>query len=195
MQVALAPIMRDYLVRFQQSSIRETGRRPLTFLRSPMDEKLVLPGCKRPGYAFWQPIAWPDGKVPLGPRASSFHSTIIEYLSLCQFLEIRFCLPVAPAGSPLSYLFERVFETYKNTELAPPSRAFAEAELYTREHPSWPLAYTMAATCDGGDALLLMLRAEDGQVFIQRADGSSAPLLLKLTVDRLLPKLKFVYEF
>ena len=42
MQTALAPIMRDYLIRFQQTAIKETGRRPLTHLRTPMDEKLVL---------------------------------------------------------------------------------------------------------------------------------------------------------
>ena len=52
MQTALAPIMRDYLIRFQQTAIKETGRRPLTFLRTPLDEKLLLPGCQRPGYAF-----------------------------------------------------------------------------------------------------------------------------------------------
>lgn len=57
MQTALAPIMRDYLIRFQQTAIKETGRRPLTFLRTPLDEKLLLPGCQRPGYAFWQPAA------------------------------------------------------------------------------------------------------------------------------------------
>ena len=69
MQTALAPIMRDYLIRFQQTAIKETGRRPLTFLRTPLDEKLLLPGCQRPGYAFWQPIPWQDGNVPLGPLA------------------------------------------------------------------------------------------------------------------------------
>ena len=58
MPAALAPIMRDYLVRFQQSAIKETGRRPLAFSRVPMDEKLVLPGCNRPGYVFWQPMPW-----------------------------------------------------------------------------------------------------------------------------------------
>ena len=42
MQTALAPIMRDYLIRFQQTAIKETGRRPLTFLRTPLGEK-VLP--------------------------------------------------------------------------------------------------------------------------------------------------------
>ena len=51
MQTALSLIMRDYLIRFQQTAIKETGRRPLTYLREPMDEKLVLPGCQRPGLA------------------------------------------------------------------------------------------------------------------------------------------------
>ena len=54
MQTAMLPIMRDYLVRFQQSAIKETGRRPLSWLRTPEDEPLVIPGCRRPGYVFWQ---------------------------------------------------------------------------------------------------------------------------------------------
>ncbi len=194
MQAAIMPIMRDYLIRFQQTAIKETGRRPLTFLRVPMDEKLVLPGCQRPGYAFWQPIPWRDGSVPLGEHAGRFHQSIVDYLSMCQFLEIRFHLPVAPMGSPLSFLFKRTFETYKNTEASPPARAFEEAVLYQREHPDLPLCFCMAATCDGGEPLLLMLRAEDGQAFIQYADRDADPLYLKLSVDRLLPKLQFVYE-
>ena len=125
MQTALSPIMRDYLIRFQQTAIKETGRRPLTYLRTPMDEKLVLPGCKRPGYAFWQPVPWTDGAVPLGPKAKQFHPSIVEYVSMCQFLEIRFHLPVAHMNSPLSFLYRRTFETCRNTELATPAQAFA----------------------------------------------------------------------
>ena len=195
MQTALAPIMRDYLVRFQQTAIRETGRRPLTYLRSPMDDKLVLPGCQRPGFAFWQPVPWENGEVPLGKEAEKFHQSIIEYVSMCQFLEIRFHLPVASMGSPLSFLYRRTFETCRNTELAPPCRIFSEASLYQREHPSVPLAYCMAVTCDEGEPLLLMLRAEDGQAFVQHAVGDAQVLYLKLGVDRLLPKLQFVYDF
>ena len=194
MQATLAPIMRDYLIRFQQTALKETGRRPLAFLRVPMDEKLVIPGCQRPGYAFWQPVPWKDGAVPLGKNASEFHHTIIDYLSLCQFLEIRFHLPVAPANSPLSFLYNRVFETYKNTEAAPPSRAFDEALFYAGEHPSLPLSFCMAATCDRGEPMLIQLRAEDGQVYILRAGAERESLYLKLTVDRLLPKIKFVYD-
>lgn len=195
MQAALTPIMRDYLIRFQQTAIKETGRRPLTWLRTPMDERLTLPGCQRPGYTFWQPIPWKDGNAPLGENASSFHRSILDYLSMCQFMEIRFHLPVSNAGSPLSFLYMRTFETYKNTESAPPKRAFAEAELYTREHPGLPLSFCMASTCDGLEPLLLMLKAEDGQAYIQYAGRDMPPLYLKLTVDRLLPKLQFVYDF
>lgn len=194
MQTSLTPIMRDYLIRFQQTAIRETGRRPLTYLRTPMDEKLVLPGCQRPGYVFWQPIPWKDGNVPLGEKAAKFHQSIVDYLSLCQFMEIRFHLPVANAGSPLSFLYKRTFETFRNTESAPPKRAFSEAALYSREHPDLPLSFCMASTCDSAEPLLLMLRAEDGQAFIQYANRSEPPLYLKLTVDRLLPKLQFVYD-
>ena len=56
MHTPLAPILRDYLIRFQQTAIKETGRRPMTFLRTSMDESLLLPGCQRPGFAFWQPV-------------------------------------------------------------------------------------------------------------------------------------------
>ena len=188
------PIMRDYLIRFQQTAIKETGRRPLTWLRSPMDEKLVLAGCQRPGYAFWQPVPWKDGNVPLGEYASRFHQSIVDYLSLCQFLEIRFHLPVASSGSPLSFLYLRTFETFKNTESAPPKQAFSESMVYSREHPELPLSFCMASTCDGAEPLLLMLRAEDGQAYVQFADRSAEPLYLKVTVDRLLPKLQFVYD-
>jgi len=195
MHTALAPILRDFLVRYQQTAIRETGRRPMTYLRTPMDEALLLPGCPRPGYAFWQPIAWPGGGVPLGEEAAQFHTSIVEYLSLCQFLEVRFRLPVAPKGSPLSFLYGRVFETFRSTESAPPARAFAEAALYARENPSLPLSYCMAATCDEGEALLVMLRASDGGAYLLRTQGEPEPLYLKLGLDRLLPKLQFVYDF
>ncbi|HNW86332.1 MAG TPA: hypothetical protein PLP25_11685 [Candidatus Limiplasma sp.] len=195
MQGNLSPIMRDFLIRFQQTAIKETGRRPLTFSRTPMDDKLVLPGCQRPGYIFWQPIAWKDNQAPLGENALLFHQSIIDYVSMCQLLEIRFHLPVAPLNSPLSFLYGRVFETCKNTDSAPPSRAFDEAVLYHREHPDLPLGYTMAVSCDGGSPLLVMLRAEDGQMFIQRTDRDALPVFCKLTIDRLLPKLQFVYDF
>ncbi len=195
MEGKLTPIMRDYLVRFQQNAIKETGRRPLTYSRTPMDEKLVLSGCQRPGYVFWQPIAWTDGQVPLGENAGLFHQSIIEYVSMCQFLEIRFQLPVAPMNSPLSFMYGRVFETYRNTDTNPPAQAFDEAVLYNRQNPEEPLAYCMAATCDGGAPLLILLHAEDGQMFVKRADQGAQPLYCKLTVDRLLPKLQFVYDF
>jgi hypothetical protein len=191
----LTPIMRDYLVRFQQTALKETGRRPLTYLRTPMDEKLVLPGCQRPGYAYWQPIAWPDGQPVLGVNAGSFHQSIRDYLLMCQFLEIRFRLPVAPMNSPLSFLYGRVFETCRNTELAAPAQALNEAMMYHRRCPAEPLAYGMAATCDGGEPLLVLLAAEDGQMLVRRAENDPKPVYCRLTVERLLPKLQFVYDF
>ena len=195
MQTTLPTALRDYLVRFQQTALKETGRRPLAFLRAPMDSQLVIPGCKRPGYVFWQPVSWPENKAPMGKHAALFHHTIRDYLSFCQFLEIRFMLPVAPLNSPLSFLHNRVFETYKNTESAPPAQVMEEAVFYHQGSPGFPLSFAMAATCDSGVPLLIMLRAEDGQVYIQRISGESEPLYLKLTVDRLLPKLQFVYDF
>lgn len=195
MQAAMTPILRDTLIRFQQTALKETGRRPLTYARTPMDEALVLPGCQRPGYVFWQPVAWRDGVAPLGEHAAHFHQSILDYLSMCQFLEIRFRLPVASSNSPLSFLYGRVFETFKNTESAPPSRALEEAVQYHREHPQYPLSFCMAATCDVGETLLVMLRAEDGQMYVLRPESDAEPLYCRLTVDRLLPKLQFVYDF
>ncbi len=194
MAIILAPIMRDYLIRFQQTAIKETGRRPLTYLREPMDEKLVISGCQRPGFAFWQPVAWTDNKAPLGKQAALFHDSIIQYVSMCQFLEIRFHLPVAHMGSPLSFLYGRTFETGRNTESAPPSRAFEEAVKLNKEHPAQPLGFCITQTCDGGEPILLMLRAEDGQAYVLRPERDVEPLYLKITIDRLLPKLQFVYD-
>ena len=183
MQTALAPIFSDMLVRYQQTAIRQTGRRPVTYLRSPIDDDLMMPGCTRPGCAFWQPIAWPKGQPRIGKAGKG-----------CQFLEIRFKLPVAAGSSQLSFLYNRVFETRKNTLSAPPARALEEAQLYQREHPQWPLGYCMAVTCDAGEPILLMIAAEDGQAYILRAESDVPPLCLKLGLDRLLPKLQFVYE-
>lgn len=190
--MSLSPILNDFLIRFQRTALKETGRRPMTWLRTPMDEALVLPGCQRPGYAFWQPIAWP--KPMLGKDAKAFDASIVEYVSLCQFLEIRFFIPVANASGPLGFLYRRVFETRKNTVSNPPARVFEQAVCLHREHPQRPLAYCMAVTCDAGEPLLLMLRAEDGQVFIMRGPEDERPLYLKAGLDRLLPKLQFLYD-
>ena len=191
--MAITNIMRDCLVRYQQTAIRETGRRPITYLREPMDEKLLLPGCTRPGCSFWQPVAW-EKEVPLGRDAHRFHESIREYLSLCQFLEINFVLPVANAGGPLSFLYGRIFETCRNTVSRPPERAFEEAMLAHRFEPETPLSYCMAQTSDDGEPLLLMVRAEDGGVYVRRASAEARALDLKLGLDRLLPKLQFVYR-
>ena len=189
----LAPVLRDYLVRYQQMAIRETGHRPAVWLRTPMDEALLLPGCPKPGYAFWQPVEWKNNKVPLG-KSEGFHQSIVDYLSMCQVYEIRFELPVAASGSPLSFAHGRVFECCANTASNPPSRMFEEAGMYRREHPEWPLSFCMAATCDDGEPLLLMLRAEDGEAFIVHTMTDAKPVELKLGLDRLLPKVRFVYD-
>lgn len=194
MPTALGPIMRDYLVRYQRMAIKETGRRPLCLIREPMETAMTLPGCQRPGYAFWQPIAWKDGKPPLGPKSKKFHASIVEYLSMCQFLEIRFRLPVAAANSPLAFLYGRVFECCRNTELAPPSKAFEEALLESELDTSLPLMLPIAVTCDAGEPLRISLRAEDGAVVITHIETDEQPIDLKLTIDRLLPKLQFVYD-
>ncbi len=191
----ITPAVHEFLVRFQQGALKETGRRPLAFLRTPMDESLVVPGCQRPGFVFWQPVAWPEGGAPLGGHAASFHTDIVEYLSVCQMLEVRFKLPVTPVKSPLSFLFDRVFETYANTLSAPPSQALEEA-LFAGGFgdPAKP-AFCMAATCDGLEPLRMMLSAADGQMFVLRAYDADQPVYCQITLERLLPKLRFVYEF
>lgn len=191
----ITPVVNDFMVRFQQGAIKETGRRPLTYHRTPMDEGLIVPGCQRPGYVFWQPIAWPDANVPLGEYADRFHKNIVDYLSVCQTLEIRFKLPVTPVKSPLSFMYNRVFETYPNTVSAPPGRAMEEAVFAAQANPGVPLAFCMAGSCDDQEPLRMMLDAADGQMYILRAYEPEQPVFCKIPVDRLLPKLRFVYEF
>lgn len=187
MTTNLAPILRDTLIRFQQTALRETGRRPMASL--PVPDALTLPGCQKPGYAYWQPAPWEPSGVPLGEYAAQFHPSIVNYLSMCQFLEMRFCLPVVRKGSALSFLYNRPFETFRNTVDATPAQAFEEAVYVSRER-SCPLAFCMASTCDGGEPIRLMLSASDGQAFL---DGSGRePMCFRLGVDRLLPKLQFV---
>ena len=193
MNSPLAPVLRDYLVRYQQMAIRETGHRPMTWLRTPMEESLLLPGCQKSGYSFWQPVEWKNDKAPIG-KPEGFHQSIVDYLSMCQFYEIRFELPVAASGSPLSFLHGRVFECCANTTANSPSRMFEEAAMYRREHPEWPLSFCMAATCDDGEPLLLMLRAEDGEAFIAHTMTDTQPVELKVGLERLLPKVRFVYN-
>ena len=192
--MSVSRIMRDYLVRYQQTAVRATGRRPVTFLREPMDEGLLLPGCSRAGCSFWQPIAW-EGEAPLGGEAGRFHESIRDYLSLCQFLEVRFALPVTGAGGPLGFLYGRIFETCRNTVSRPPKLAFEEALMMNRKEKELPLSYCMAQTCDDGEPLLLMIRAEDGGVYVRYASQEARVLDLKLGLDRLLPKLLFVFDF
>lgn len=194
MSSPLAPVLRDYLVRYQQMAIRATSHRPVTWLRTPMDEALLLPGCTRQGWSFWQPVAWKNNKAPLGKAAEGFHQSIVDYVSMCQFYEIRFELPVAASGSPLSFLHGRVFEACPNTQSNPPSRMFEEAGMYRREHPEWPLSFCMAVTCDDGEPLLLMLNAENGEAFIAHTMMETKPVELKMGLERLLPRVRFVYD-
>lgn len=193
MDTALREAMSAYLVRYQQTAIRETGRRPLARARTPMDEALVLPGCQRPGYVFWQPVPWGGAQPPFGKRKALFHQSIRDYLSVCRFLEIRFRLPVTQAKTPLRFLYDRVFEASANTRFFTPGLAFDEAALAHKAEPSMPLAYCMATTCDDGEPLRILLGASDGQVCFARADGGE-PVYGRMTVERLLPKLRFVYE-
>ncbi len=194
MPVSLAPIMRDYLIRFQQSSIKATGHRPLSLIHTPMDEPLWLPGCTQVGYSYWQPIAWNNEKAPVGSYATHFHQSIIEYVSLCQFLEIPFRLPIAQSHRPLSFLYQRVFETFKNTHSMPPCDAFEEAFLLSHFQKDKHISYAFARTCDPFDPLLLMIHADTGFAYIDCV-GHDLPLVeLHVSLDRLLPKLQFSFE-
>ena len=53
----------------------------------------------------------------------------------------------------------------------------------------------MAATCDGFEPLRMMLDAADGQMFVLRAYEPDQPVFCMIPVERLLPKLRFVYQF
>ena len=193
METAFREAIVSYLVRYQQTAIKETGRRPLARARKPMDDELVVPGCQRPGYVFWQPVPWRNDQPPFGKHKALFHESVRDYLSICRFLEIRFRLPVTQAKTPLRFLYDRVFETYANTRDLTPGRAFDAAALAAKESPDAPFGYCMAATCDDGEPLQILLMAKDGQVCFTRADGGE-PVYGRMTVERLLPKLQFVYE-
>ena len=194
MDQPLRPALRDCLVRFQRQAIKETGRRPLCVTREPMDTALVVPGCQRPGFAFWQPMPWGEGQPELGESAKRFHPMILEYLSTCQMMEMRFTLPVATANSPLAFLHGRVFETFRNTLLSPPKRALDDAALESELGGEGCLAFCLAATCDAGEPVCLSLDAQTAEAMILHREQPQPPLRLKLTLDRLLPKLQFVYE-
>ena len=131
--------------------------------------------------------------MPLGPLAEQFHHSIVEYLSMCQFLEIHFHLPVAHMNSPLSFLYNRTFETCKNTESAPPRAPLRRRGSTAGNTPPcrWPTAWPPPAT-RGAAFAHAPRRGWAG--FIQHATGDPSPLYLKLGLDRLLPKLQFVYD-
>ena len=65
---------------------------------------------------------------------------------------------------------------------------------YAAQRPELPLSFCMAATCDEGEKLLLMLRAEDGEAYIVPADQNREPVYLNATLERLLPRVQFVYD-
>ena len=77
---------------------------------------------------------------------------------------------------------------------APPEQKFQEALDYAAQRPELPLSFCMAATCDEGEKLLLMLRAEDGEAYIVPADQNREPVYLNATLERLLPRVQFVYD-
>ena len=101
---------------------------------------------------------------------------------------------LAGSGSPYSFLYRRVFEAERNTDSAPPEQKFQEALDYAAQRPELPLSFCMAATCDEGEKLLLMLRAEDGEAYIVPADQNREPVYLNATLERLLPRVQFVYD-
>jgi len=86
---------------FNREPLKETGRRPLTFRRiGRWTRGWSFPAASARGFVFWQPIAWPEDAAPVGEHAARFHRDVVDYLSVCQTLEIRFKLPVTPAKSP-----------------------------------------------------------------------------------------------
>lgn len=190
----ISPIVRYYFLRYQQTAIRETGRRPMILRSKAINESLMLPGCPLKDYTFWQPIPWAEGNVPLGDNAGAFHSSIIDYVSLCQFFEMQFHLPIPAFNNTASFARERVFECIRNTEDFPPAAAFDKAVEIHAGTPEIPLYYPMAATCDSGHPIILGIWADSTEAFLLVPGGSNKPVWLCLTLEKLLPKLRFVYD-
>ena len=67
--------------------------------------------------------------------------------------------------------------------------------IYT-DYRDWLRFYDMQE--DDGlskrEKLLLMLRAEDGEAYIVPADQNREPVYLNATLERLLPRVQFVYD-
>ena len=67
--------------------------------------------------------------------------------------------------------------------------------IYT-DYRDWLWFYDMQE--DDGlskrEKLLLMLRAEDGEAYIVPADQNREPVYLNATLERLLPRVQFVYD-
>ena len=194
MSESLAPVFKDFLICFQQSAIRETGRRPITCTRAQMDTDLLLPGCESAGYSFWQPVLWPEGGAPLGEHAASFHTSIVEYVSMCRFFEIPFTLPVPEKQSPLSYLWGRRFQTFQNTLALRPETVMDEAVALYQNSGSLFMGFPFAVTFDRGEPLTLILRASDGVMFVSRAERDNAFTSLNTTLREVMPKLRFCFD-
>ena len=118
MQTALAPIMRDYLIRFQQTAIKETGRRPLTFLRTPLDEKLLLPGCQRPGEDLLESQELDDSRVYVGSKSQTAlvrSNSAVELISVT-FVNLHLTGIVNPYNSEGNASF-RLYQSFQKSSL------------------------------------------------------------------------------
>ena len=63
-----------------------------------------------------------------------------------------------------------------------------------RENPHKIYVKVRADFTPDGRILPLMLRAEDGEACVMRTMTDARPVELKLGLDRLLPKVQFIYD-
>ena len=182
---------RDFLIRFQQAAVRETGHRPTLALREGIDRELLLPGCPSAGYAFWQPMPWP--KPPqLGKAARSFHADILDVLTFCRYQELSFTLPVSPRQGPLSCLYRRPFLTQPNPLTRPPQQTLkAAVERYEwRSHSDLPLYFPFAAADPLGESFVLCLDADNGKCYLHCPNREDAYWALGISLGELLRRSK-----
>lgn len=181
---------RDFLVRFQQAAIRETGRRPTVALRDGIDRELLLPGCLSAGYSFWQPMPWPQNEPQLGDVAEPFHPSIIEVLTFCRYHELTFILPVPQRQGIYSFLYKRQFITAQNTLNVPPQLALREALERHGENSKLPLYFPFAVSDHQGEAILLCLQADTGECCLYRPGRNHDYTPLGFGFDEMLKLMK-----
>lgn len=181
---------RDFLIRFQQTAIRETGRRPTVALRDGIDEELLMPGCLSAGYSFWQPMPWPQDMPQLADMETHFHRSILDLFTFCRYHELSFVVPVPQRQGIYSYLYKRQFVTVQNTMKALPLDALNDAIIRHDQLSKLPLYFPFAATDPQGEAFVLCLQADTGECCLFSPSRENVYHSLGLSVCEMLKLIK-----